>query len=155
MILNALKAHTIKQILLGDNLMWGKILDQLNTGLNLSSAVVYTCETTSISQLLASAGLLSAAEAQNGRSSKRGTPDKPAKRAFDAGKGSPKGVSIKAGSKPSARADTDKHYHGLCNDYNGTGPPCLRANCGYEHKCRTCGDTSHGAAKCPRRPGRR
>ena len=151
-VLNALKAHTIKQILQGDNLMWGRILDQLNTGLNLSSAIVSVCETTSISQLLSSAGLLGTPEA--GRN-KRSTPEKPSKRPFDAGKGSPKGAPSKAGPRPSAKADTDKHYDGLCNKYNGTGPPCLDSNCGYEHKCRTCGDTSHGAAKCPRRNGRR
>jgi hypothetical protein len=151
-ILNALKAHTIKQILQGDNLMWGKILDHLNTGLNLSSAIVYVCETMSISQLLSSAGLMGTSEA--GRN-KRGTPDKLTKRPFDASKGSPKGAPSKSSGKLSATADTAKHYDGLCNQYNGTGPPCLNPNCGYEHKCRTCGDTSHGAAKCPRRPGRR
>ena len=151
-ILNALKAHTIKQVLQGDNLMWGKILDHLNTGLNISSAIVTVCEATSISQLLSSAGLMSTHDA--GRN-KRGTPEKPTKRAFDAGKGSPKGVTIKTGGKPSAKADTDKQYDGLCNLFNGTGPPCNNSDCRYTHQCRTCGDTSHGAAKCNRRNGRR
>jgi hypothetical protein len=56
--------------------MWGKILDHLNTGLNISSAIVTVCEATSISQLLSSAGLMSTHDA--GRN-KQGTPEKPTK----------------------------------------------------------------------------
>ena len=119
---------------------------------------MYTVETTNISQLLAASGLLSSTDALNARSPKQGTPDKPTKRPFDAGKGNPKGPAGKpGGGKPPKgnKPDTDKHYDGLCNDFNGTSTGCHRDNCGYEHKCRTCGDKRHRAAKCPQRAGRR
>ena len=162
MILNTLKVHHIQDIVTGDRLIMEQVINRIGEGFNISTAIVDTLDSTTISQLLAATGLArfptrrgmnptfdKAMEPTGTRGTKRG--------------GDARSDTGKAKQKPPAnqeqyRAGMDpclKYTDGFCNDYNGRGPGCRRADCRYKHLCRACGSTDgHGAASCAKRPRR-